>query len=162
MSKLPEITPNLLFLVLITSNHPLNCICVTSDCLQVARESVFLVCPSSLPPGLCSVSGCMCVACGLDSGPRTIHCGRTRPPSVLCFPHSSALTSARLQEGRCLNSPTAVCGLRSPPPSPLNPPLTRQSGWRTAVGALRHLRQHKPPQQCNQRDALHTTCCFEA
>lgn len=48
---------------------------------------------------------------------RTIHCGRTRPPSVLCFPHSSALTSARLQEGRCLNSQPAVCGKRPPTPS---------------------------------------------
>lgn len=104
----------------------------------VAKESVFS--PSVLPPCPLAPSQAVCVACGLDSCPRTIQCGRTRPPSVLCFPHSSALTSARLQEGRCLNSQTAVCGKRPPPP-------TRQSGWRTPsrVGAPAISSSTSPP-----------------
>lgn len=90
-------------------------------------ESVFSVCSPLFSLPAPSLHLRLCVACGLDSCLRTIHCGRTRPPSVLCFPHSSALTSARLQEGRCLNSETNGCVREEAP-------LTQQSGWRTPAG----------------------------
>lgn len=98
------------------------------------RKSVF--CPPSPAPSLLLR---LCVACGLDSCPRTIHCGRTRPPSVLCFLHSSALTSARLQEERRFSTEPAVCGKR---------PTLTSAVWLAdlgRVGGPRHLWQHKPP-----------------
>ena len=104
----------------------------------VAKESVFS--PSVLPPCPLAPSQAVCVACGLDSCPRTIQCGRTRPPSVLFFPHSSARPSARLKERPRLKSQTAVGGKRPPPPDPAvwlaDPELS---------GGPRHLRQHKLP-----------------
>lgn len=68
-----------------------------------------------------------CVACVLDSCPGTIQSGRTRPPSVLCFQHSWALTSAQLQERRWLDDKTG-CVREGGPSWP------EQSGWRTPAG----------------------------
>lgn len=105
------------------------------------------------PPHPRCVSGCVWHV-AWSPAQSTIHCGRTRPPSPLCFPHSLALTSAWLQEGR----QRAACGKRTPPT--LDPAVWLADPGR--VGGPCHLLQHKPPQQCNQRDALHTTCCFAA
>lgn len=51
------------------------------------------------------------VASGMDSCQGLFSVGEQGPP-VCCFPHSSALTSAWLQEGRRLDSETAMCGKR--------------------------------------------------
>lgn len=69
------------------------------------------------PPSPLTQSQAMCVACGLDSCPWTIEQG----PPVCCFPHSSALTSAPVQEERCLNTPSGCVREEAPPPQP--PPL---------------------------------------
>lgn len=76
-------------------------ICKTTS-LQIASSSMFFLClraPPSAPPAPPAPLALSQAVCGMWFGFLPMNY-RTRPPSVLCFPHSSALTSARLQEGR--------------------------------------------------------------
>lgn len=82
-----------------------HCVLSTAMCLR--------------PPCPLSPTQAACVACVLDSCPRPIQSTGTRAPCVLCFSHSSALTSAQFQEGRwndCAGrGPLDLCSLASVP-----------------------------------------------
>lgn len=162
--------PLLLYPALLRSNRlwityilPLNLVHTSCNFLKVGVHFLRLYPPTPRPR---AVSGCVWFVV-LDSCPEDYSLLENKAPQcALCFPHSLALTSAVWQEGGGLHR---LCAVRDPSlPTPTST-LTRQSGWRTlaewgAPPAISYQHKHPPPspKQSNQRDALHTTCCFAA
>lgn len=136
----------------ISSDHQANYVCTTSDCSHVA--SMFSLCvihshvsQASLPPQ--SDSGSVCGMCFGFVPKAYTEYGNKGPLCALFFTFLSPDISpapGRTLKWLCAGrGPLDLCSLASVP-------------W--FGGGPYHLRQPKPPQQCNQRDTLHTTCCF--
>lgn len=130
--------------------------------LEDCQRVLFCLWP---PPSPCLGSGCVC---GMWFGPEPADYSvwKNKAPPVCNVFHIPG-TWHQPAAGRTLPWPFegAGCGcqdsitfgcVREEAPWP------QQSGQRSQAGRGRpcHLWQQKPPEQYNQRDALHTTCCF--